>query len=62
MFPSSSRAEEMHEGRSGVIELNGRVGMKTRSANKWGWVNDTIFPGSIYSSREGRRTERGLFV
>lgn len=28
MFPSSSRVVEMCEGRRGVIELNGGVGMK----------------------------------
>lgn len=57
MFPSSSGVEEIHEGRRGVIELNGGVGMKREvQKKKWDWasdiLSDMIFTGSIYSSRE----------
>lgn len=34
MFPSSSGVEEIHEGRRGVIELNGGVGMKREVQKK----------------------------
>lgn len=36
MFPSSSGVEEIHEGRRGVIELNGGVGMKRGVQKKSG--------------------------
>lgn len=61
MFPSSSGVEEIHEGRRGVIELNGGVGMKREVQKKSGIGLVTFcliwFSLEVYTPVEKRNEE-----